>query len=90
MVAKMNRHQEKMETCLEKAKEPTSVEMKCVAVHEGVYNEDAALKPVGALRKQHRDRNMVAGRHEKAKERGPGLWRFPEEIGCRPQRDDQS
>jgi hypothetical protein len=59
---------EEAEACLEKAKEPTSVEMKSVAVHEEVHKEDATVKPVGALRKRHRDQNLAVGCNEKPKE----------------------
>jgi hypothetical protein len=56
---------EATEACLEKAKEPTSVEMKSVAVHEEVPKEDAMLETGRALNKRHRDQNLAVWRHEK-------------------------
>jgi hypothetical protein len=52
---------EVMEACLEKEKEPTSMEMKSVAVHEEVPKEDAAAKTGRALNKQHGDQNLALG-----------------------------
>jgi hypothetical protein len=44
--------QEEMEDCLE-SKEPTSVEIEPVAVHEEVPEENAAVKTVRALKKRY-------------------------------------
>jgi riboflavin synthase len=57
-----------MEVYLEKVKEPTSVKVKSVAVHEEAHKEDATVKPVMALRKRHRDRNLPIRRRKKPKE----------------------
>jgi uncharacterized protein (DUF3084 family) len=46
--------QEETEACLD-GREPTSMEMESVAVHEEVPKEEAAVKPVRALKKRHRD-----------------------------------
>jgi hypothetical protein len=43
-------------------KEPTSEEMESGAGHQEGPKEDAAVKPVGGLRKRHRDRNLAAER----------------------------
>jgi hypothetical protein len=60
-----------MEAHLEKVKEPTSVEMTSAVVHE-VHKEDAAVKPVGALRKWHRNWNLAIRRHKEPKEQTQG------------------
>jgi hypothetical protein len=67
----MKAYQEATEASLDR-KEPTSVETKSVAVHEEVPKEDAAVKPVGGLRKRHRSRNLPAERRQKPKERTEG------------------
>jgi hypothetical protein len=46
--------------CLE-GEEPISVDKEPEVAHEEVPREDAAMMPVGGLRKQHRDRKQAAG-----------------------------
>jgi hypothetical protein len=60
--------------------------MKSVAVHEEVPGEDAPVETGRALNKRHRNRNLAIER--RAEETDPGQWWVPEDIGCRPQRDD--
>jgi hypothetical protein len=55
MRALMDFNLEATEACLERAKEPTSMELKSIAKHEEVVKEEAAVKSVGALKKRHRD-----------------------------------
>jgi hypothetical protein len=43
--------------------------MQSVEEHQEIPKEDAAVMPVGGLRKRHRDRNLAAGRHRKPKRR---------------------
>jgi hypothetical protein len=60
--------QGKMEVCLE-CEEPTSVTMKSEAEHwGGVPKKEAAVMPVGGLRKGCRDRNLAAKCRQKPKE----------------------
>jgi hypothetical protein len=68
--------QEATEACLEKAKGPTSVEMKSVSVHKEVPEEDAAVETGRELKKRHRGRHIAAGRSgKKGRAQGNG--------GCR-------
>jgi hypothetical protein len=53
--------QEVMESCVENAKEPTSMEMKSVRVHKEFPQEDAAVETGRALKKWYRDQHLVAG-----------------------------
>jgi hypothetical protein len=48
---------EATEACLEKAKKPTSVEMKS----EEVLRKEAAVKPVRLMKKRHVDRHLAVG-----------------------------
>jgi hypothetical protein len=57
-----------MKACLEKAKEPTSVEMKSVAVHKEVPEEDAAVETGRPLKNRHRGKHLAAGCRRKPKE----------------------
>jgi hypothetical protein len=72
---------EATETCLEKAKEPTSAELEYVAVHPEVHMQEDAVEIGTALNKRHRDRKVEVGRREKRKE-----W-TQRNGGC-PQDDD--
>jgi hypothetical protein len=64
--------QEKAEAHLEE-EETTSVEMKPEVAHEEVPEEDAAVMPVGGLRKQLRGRKQAAGRREEPKKLNRGI-----------------
>jgi hypothetical protein len=57
---------EKMDACL-KSKEPTSGETESVAVHEEVPQEEASVKTVGALKKQHKDHHQAVQHHGQLK-----------------------
>jgi hypothetical protein len=81
-----NERIEVTEACLEKAKEPTSMEMKTVvAVHEEVPKEDTAVETGKALKKRHGDRNLAVGRCGKPKEwtQGNGGSRQKLAAACR-------
>jgi hypothetical protein len=43
--------------------------MQSVEEHQEIHKEDAAVMPVGGLRKQHRDWNLTAGHRQKPKRR---------------------
>jgi hypothetical protein len=79
--------QEVMEACLEKAKEPTSVEVKSVVVHEDVHKEDAAVKPIGALEEAAQGLAFSCRAPRETEGMYPGQWWVLEEVGCRQQRD---
>jgi hypothetical protein len=64
------------EACLEKVKEPTSMEMKSVVVHEEVPTEDAAVETGRALNKWHGDENLAVGHRGKPMERTQGNGGF--------------
>jgi hypothetical protein len=57
-IAEIKAWRKETEACLE-SKEPTTLEVGSVAVHEEAPKEDAALKPIGALKKRHGDRNLA-------------------------------
>jgi hypothetical protein len=59
---------EKTEVSLE-CEEPTSINMEPEAEHREVPKEEAAVMPVGGLRKRRRDRNLAAERGQKPKAR---------------------
>jgi hypothetical protein len=48
--------------------EPDSGMMQSIAEHQEISREDAAVMPVGGLRKQRRSRKQAAGRREEPKE----------------------
>jgi hypothetical protein len=52
--------QEETEACLE-SKEPISVEIESVVVHEEVPKEEATVKTVRALKEQYGDRHLAIG-----------------------------
>lgn len=52
--------QEKMEACLD-CKEPTLVKVESVVVHVEDPKEEAAVKTVRALKKQHGDQHLAIG-----------------------------
>jgi hypothetical protein len=52
--------QEAMEACLE-SKEPTSVEIESIVVHEEVPKEEAAVKTVRALKERCGDWHLAVG-----------------------------
>jgi hypothetical protein len=52
---------EATEACLEKAKEPNSVKIESIAVHEEVPKDKAAVKTVRALKKQYGDQHLAIG-----------------------------
>jgi regulator of sirC expression with transglutaminase-like and TPR domain len=62
---------QKAEACLE-SKMPTSLEIKSEAEHEEAPKGDAAVKPVGALKKRYGCRNVATGRLRKPKKRNQG------------------
>jgi hypothetical protein len=57
---------EKTEACLE-SKEPTSLEIEPVAVHEDVPKEEAAVKTFGAVKRWHGDRHLAVRRRGQPK-----------------------
>jgi hypothetical protein len=59
---------EAMEADIEKI-EPNPGMMQSVGEPQEVPKGEAAVMPVGGLRKQCRDRNLAAERHQKPKER---------------------
>jgi hypothetical protein len=66
-----------MEACLE-SKEPTSVEIKSVEVHEEVPKEEATVKTVRALKERYGDRHLAIGccRQLKKQTQGNGgFWK---------------
>jgi hypothetical protein len=73
--------QETTEAHLE-CEEQTSVTMESEQEHQVAPKEDAAVIPVGGLRKWLMDRNLAAGRRQKAK------GRIQKEIDCRRQEED--
>jgi hypothetical protein len=70
-----------------KSKEPTSVEVESIAVHEEAPAEEAAVKTVGALGKRYGDRYLAIGCRLQL-QKHPGQWWVPEEVGHRSQTDD--
>jgi hypothetical protein len=52
--------QEATEACLE-SKEPTSLKVESIAVHEEVPKEEAAVETFGALKKRHGDWHLAIG-----------------------------
>jgi hypothetical protein len=73
-----------MEACME-SREPTSVEIESVVVHEEVAKEKAVVKPVRALKKWYRDQRLAMRRCSQPKTQtmavvGPGRsWLPPSE-----------
>jgi hypothetical protein len=63
--------QESMEACLE-SKEPASVEVMAVALHEEVPKEEATVESFGGPKKQNGDRNLAIGRRRKLKKMTQG------------------
>jgi hypothetical protein len=63
-------------------------EMKSVVEHEEVPMEEAAVKPVRALKKWHGDRNLAAGHCQLAEGKDSGQCWVLEDVGCCLQRDD--
>jgi hypothetical protein len=63
--------QETTEACLV-ITEPNSLEIVSDVEHEEVPNEEATVKPVRALKKQHRGRHIAAGGSGKPKKRTQG------------------
>jgi phage protein D len=63
--------QEGTGACLE-SKEPTSLEIESVAVHEEARKEEAAVKPIRALKKRHGNRHLVVGGRGQAKKESQG------------------
>jgi hypothetical protein len=55
-----------MEACLE-SKEPTSVEIESVAVHDEVPKEEAITKTVRALKEWYGDRQLAVGHCQQLK-----------------------
>jgi hypothetical protein len=49
--------------------EPNPGKMQSAEEHQEIPKEDAAVMPVGELRKRRRDRNLAAGRRQKPKRR---------------------
>jgi hypothetical protein len=70
------------DTCLDKM-EAKAGELQSVAVHQEVPKEEAAVKPIRALKKRYGERHLAVGRREKPKERTQGKGGVPEETGCR-------
>jgi hypothetical protein len=73
LVSCIDTHQVRMMACLGKT-EATDLEanperMQSEAEHQKVPKEQAAVKPVGGLRKRHRSQNLAAERRQKPKER---------------------
>jgi hypothetical protein len=62
----MTAYQEAMEACQE-SKEPTSVEMESLVVHEEVAKEEATVKTVRALKKRYGDWHLATGRFRQLK-----------------------
>jgi hypothetical protein len=58
--------QEATEACLE-SKEPTSVEIESVAVHDDVPKEEAAVKIVRAPKEQYGDQHLAIGHRRRLK-----------------------
>jgi hypothetical protein len=63
--------QEVTEACLE-SKEPTSVQIVSIEVHEEVPKEEAAVKTVRALTKQYGDRHLATGHTQQLKKQTQG------------------
>jgi hypothetical protein len=80
----MTTDRETTEACVE-SKEPTSVEMKSVAVHEEVPTEEAAGKTSGALKKRYRNRHLAVRRRSQPKKwtQGNGGSRKKMAAACR-------
>jgi hypothetical protein len=74
--------QEKMETRLEGKEEPASEEMKPEVAQQEVPREDAAVMPIGGLRKQRRGRKQAAGRREKPKKVNRGICGSREKLAA--------
>jgi hypothetical protein len=55
-----------MEECLD-SKELNTEDMKSKVEHQEVPTEEAAVKSLGAMKKQHRGRHLAAGRHREPK-----------------------
>jgi hypothetical protein len=64
----MKYHQERMMVIIKTGLE----EMKSVAVHEVIPKEEAAVKPVRSLKRQHRGRHLATGHRGKLKEQAQG------------------
>jgi hypothetical protein len=62
--------------------ESDSGRMQSVAEHQEVPREDAAVIPVGGLRKQRRGRKQAAGRREEPKERNRGICGSREKLAA--------
>jgi hypothetical protein len=69
LLTKMDSQLEKMEAT---NMEADSGEMKSVAVHEEVPEEEAIMVTFGALKKWHEDRYLAVGRRQKPKKRNQG------------------
>jgi hypothetical protein len=76
MMAKLDAHHERMMACLGKSEdmdfEANPEEIKSVAEHQEVTVEEAAVKSLGALKKQHMGWHLVAGCHSQLQERTQG------------------
>jgi hypothetical protein len=89
MMARMDYWLEKIEACLGKTEatnldaNPEEIESK--AMHEEVPKEEAAVKPVKALKKWHGDRNLAIGRRQQPKKRSQGSGGFHKKLAtaCR-------
>jgi hypothetical protein len=57
-------------------------EIKSIAMHEEVPNDDAAVKYFGAMTKRHRGRNMEVGRRENLKERTKGKGGYRKKLAA--------
>jgi hypothetical protein len=75
MMAMVDAYHERMMACLRKTEadtektEPDPGMMQSVEEHQEIPKEEAALMPVGGLRKRRRDRNLATGCHQKPKGR---------------------
>jgi hypothetical protein len=90
-LAKMGTWRKEMTACQEVAdaylenEELPSLEIESVVEHEKVPKEEAAVKPVGALKRRQSGRHQAAGHHGKPKERtqGNGGSQMKLAAGCR-------
>jgi hypothetical protein len=65
---KQQANPEKLKVCQEKT-EPDPEMMQSIGEHQEIPKEEAAVMPVGGLRKRRRDRNLTAGCRQKPKGR---------------------
>jgi hypothetical protein len=90
MIGKKERLAKKRWRQIHRKVNPIQDLMQSVGGHQEVPKEEAAVMPVGGLRKRRRDRNMGAGAQPEAEGKDPGKLWIQEEIHHRRQEDDPS